>query len=141
MADKHQQTEDSYRAAKRGAEPGDRPTPTAAGVNANVSKDHLVEVAKKVGIDRPDKFEKTQLITAIRLDTTHGSRQPPRHPGHHQAQRDVRRRGLGDHHHDAERHARVHPKVQLDRCVRDESGDLDAEEEVLLLSCLLVVGT
>jgi hypothetical protein len=62
-------------AAKGGAESRDRPTPTAAGVDANASKDHLVDVAKKVGIDRPDKLKKDELVTAIEKANARASRQ------------------------------------------------------------------
>jgi hypothetical protein len=75
MADEHQQAEDSYRPAKRGAESGDPPTPTAAGVDPNASKEHLVDGAKKVGIDRPDELEKDELVTAIEMANARASRQ------------------------------------------------------------------
>jgi hypothetical protein len=39
--------------------------PTAQGVNANASKGHLDEVAKKVGIEHPEKMNKGELVQAI----------------------------------------------------------------------------
>jgi hypothetical protein len=43
---------------------GDRPT--AEGVNANASKAHLVEVARRVGVSNPTKLKKDELVEAIR---------------------------------------------------------------------------
>ena len=42
-----------------------RPLPTAQGVDANASKGHLDEVARKVGIQRPETIAKSDLIGAI----------------------------------------------------------------------------
>jgi hypothetical protein len=38
---------------------------TAQGVDANASKRHLVEVAKKVGIEHPERSTKDELVEAI----------------------------------------------------------------------------
>jgi hypothetical protein len=43
----------------------DRPRPTAEGVNARASKAHLVEVAQKVGVDKPESMTKADLVEAI----------------------------------------------------------------------------
>ncbi len=39
--------------------------PTAQGVDANASKAHLVEVARKLGIDRPGSSTKDELVAEI----------------------------------------------------------------------------
>ena len=39
--------------------------PTAQGVDANAKKDHLVEVAKKVGVEHPTTLKKAELIKEI----------------------------------------------------------------------------
>jgi hypothetical protein len=43
----------------------ERPRPTAQGVNANASKQHLVDVARRLAISRPDRLNKTQLVAEI----------------------------------------------------------------------------
>ncbi|MDZ5445105.1 ChaB family protein [Micromonospora sp. 4G57] len=43
----------------------DRERPTAQGVDANASKGHLDDVARKVGIDDPQKLNKDDLVEAI----------------------------------------------------------------------------
>lgn len=43
----------------------EHPRPTAEGVDANASKGHLDNVARKVGIDRPEDMERDELIRAI----------------------------------------------------------------------------
>ncbi|MFE9955111.1 ChaB family protein [Micromonospora sp. NPDC005299] len=43
----------------------DRDRPTAQGVDANASKGHLDDVARKVGIDEPQKLDKDDLVEAI----------------------------------------------------------------------------
>lgn len=53
--------------AEKGAaesRPGDRPT--AEGVDANASKGHLDEVAKRVGIQHPEDMNKGDLVEAIK---------------------------------------------------------------------------
>jgi ChaB len=39
--------------------------PTAGGVDANASKDHLDDVARRVGIDHPEELDKPDLVQAI----------------------------------------------------------------------------
>jgi hypothetical protein len=53
-------------AAQRAPESLRRPRATAQGVDANASKRHLVEVARRVGIDRADRMSKSELIDAIK---------------------------------------------------------------------------
>lgn len=43
----------------------EHPRPTAQGVDTHASKGHLDQVARKVGIDRPEEMEKDELIRAI----------------------------------------------------------------------------
>jgi hypothetical protein len=43
-----------------------RPRPTAQGVDANANKAHLVEVAERVGVQRPQRMRKADLVDAIR---------------------------------------------------------------------------
>ncbi|MDG4811119.1 ChaB family protein [Micromonospora sp. WMMD1120] len=43
----------------------DRERPTAQGVDANASKGHLDDVARKVGIDEPENMNKGELVEAI----------------------------------------------------------------------------
>ena len=43
----------------------EQPRPTAQGVDANASKGHLDQVARKVGVDRPEDMEKDELVRAI----------------------------------------------------------------------------
>jgi hypothetical protein len=52
-------------AATGGAEARDGDRPTAQGVDANAKKGHLVEVAKKVGVEHPDRLKKADLVTEI----------------------------------------------------------------------------
>jgi hypothetical protein len=42
------------------------PKKTAEGVNANATKAHLVEVARKVGVSGPTKYKKDELVEEIR---------------------------------------------------------------------------
>jgi cation transport regulator ChaB len=39
--------------------------PTAGGVDVNASKDHLDDVARRVGIDHPEEMNKQDLVPAI----------------------------------------------------------------------------
>jgi hypothetical protein len=50
--------------AARGA--GDRPVPTAGGVDANASKKHLQKVAAELDISGRSKMKKDELVDAIR---------------------------------------------------------------------------
>ncbi|WP_422735757.1 ChaB family protein [Micromonospora sp. WMMD729] len=43
----------------------DRERPTAQGVDANASKGHLDDVARKIGIDEPENMNKGELVEAI----------------------------------------------------------------------------
>ncbi|WP_239542652.1 ChaB family protein [Micromonospora terminaliae] len=43
----------------------DRARPTAQGVDANASKGHLEEVARRVGIDDPESLDRHELVQAI----------------------------------------------------------------------------
>ena len=43
----------------------DRPTKTASGVDANASKDHLMDVARKLDISGRSTMTKSQLVSAI----------------------------------------------------------------------------
>jgi cation transport regulator ChaB len=52
-------------AERSGRESRDSDQPTAQGVDANASKKHLVEVARKVGIERPERSTKKELVDAI----------------------------------------------------------------------------
>jgi hypothetical protein len=52
-------------AAKSAPESRDEPRQTAQGVDANASKEHLNQVAKKVGIDSPGKLKKADLVEEI----------------------------------------------------------------------------
>ena len=52
-------------AEKSVPESRDQPAPTAQGVDANASKAHLEEVAKKVGIEHPGKVRKDELVSMI----------------------------------------------------------------------------
>jgi cation transport regulator ChaB len=47
------------------AESRDRPADTAQGVDANASKAHLLDVAKKVGVPHPTTLNKQELIEQI----------------------------------------------------------------------------
>ena len=51
--------------AKRGVEARTSTTPTAGGVNANGSKVHLLEVAKRLGIAGRSRMTKSELVTAV----------------------------------------------------------------------------
>jgi hypothetical protein len=53
-------------AERSGPESRDSDQPTAQGVDANASKKHLVEVARKVGIEHPERSTKKDLVDAIR---------------------------------------------------------------------------
>jgi hypothetical protein len=52
-------------AAKGGSDARDRGGETAGGVDANATKGHLEEVAKKVGIEHPEKLKKADLVEEI----------------------------------------------------------------------------
>jgi ChaB/Rho termination factor, N-terminal domain len=52
-------------AAKGADEARERTSETAGGVDANASKAHLVEIAKKVGVEHPQKLTKADLVEAI----------------------------------------------------------------------------
>ncbi|MEV4808962.1 ChaB family protein [Micromonospora avicenniae] len=43
----------------------ERGRPTAGGVNANASKEHLDDVARRVGIEDPQDLQKDDLVQAI----------------------------------------------------------------------------
>ena len=51
--------------AKRGVEARTSTTPTAGGVNANASKAHLLDVAKRLEVTGRSRMTKTELVTAI----------------------------------------------------------------------------
>jgi hypothetical protein len=51
--------------AKRGAEALDSSTPTAGGVDANASKAHLVDVAKRLDVTGRSRMTKAELVEAI----------------------------------------------------------------------------
>lgn len=51
--------------AKRGVEARTSTTPTAGGVNANATKVHLLEVAKRLGIAGRTRMTKAELVAAI----------------------------------------------------------------------------
>ena len=53
-------------AERSGPESRDSDRPTAQGVNANASKKHLVDVARKLGIDNPDRSTKDELVEEIK---------------------------------------------------------------------------
>jgi hypothetical protein len=61
-------------AAEGGADARDSDRPTAQGVNANAKKGHLEEVAKKVGIERPEKLKKADLVQEIEKANARESR-------------------------------------------------------------------
>ena len=52
-------------AAEGGAPAREQAKPTHGGVDANATKGHLEEVAKKVGIEHPEKLKKADLVEAI----------------------------------------------------------------------------
>jgi cation transport regulator ChaB len=52
--------------AQRGAAARRRPKPTAEGVDANASKSHLVEVAKRLDIRGRSRMSKDELVDAIK---------------------------------------------------------------------------
>jgi cation transport regulator ChaB len=52
-------------AARGGRAARDRPRGTAGGVDANASKAHLYEVAKRLGVEGRSKMDKQQLVDAI----------------------------------------------------------------------------
>lgn len=51
--------------AKRGAEARASTTPTAGGVNANASKAHLLDVARRLEVPGRSRMMKDELVTAI----------------------------------------------------------------------------
>lgn len=51
--------------AKRGAEALSSTTPTAGGVNANASKAHLLDTARRLSVRGRSRMTKDELITAI----------------------------------------------------------------------------
>lgn len=51
--------------AKRGVEALKSDTPTAGGVNANGSKDHLLDVAKHLDVTGRSRMTKAELVNAI----------------------------------------------------------------------------
>jgi cation transport regulator ChaB len=53
-------------AAKKGAAARRSHTPTAEGVNANASKAHLMELARRLGISGRSKMSKDELVEEIR---------------------------------------------------------------------------
>jgi cation transport regulator ChaB len=53
-------------AAKKGAAARRSQTPTAEGVNANATKAHLVDVARRLGIAGRSTMRKDELVEAIR---------------------------------------------------------------------------
>jgi hypothetical protein len=48
---------------------------TAAGVDVNASKQHLTDVAKKLGIAGPDRMSKPQLVDAIQKANARATRE------------------------------------------------------------------
>lgn len=52
-------------AERGGADARDHPVGTASGVDANASKDHLVEVAHRVGVAHPERLKKADLVHEI----------------------------------------------------------------------------
>jgi hypothetical protein len=55
-------------AEQSGAAARDRPKPTAEGVDANASKAHLIEVAKRLGIVGRTRMTKDELVNAIKAE-------------------------------------------------------------------------
>jgi hypothetical protein len=53
-------------AARSTPDSGDSGGPTAAGVDANASKKHLVEVAKRLDVKAPTRRTKDELVEEIR---------------------------------------------------------------------------
>ncbi len=51
--------------AKRGPEALDSDTPTAGGVNANSTKTHLLDVAKRLDVTGRSRMNKAELVDAI----------------------------------------------------------------------------
>ena len=51
--------------AKRGVDALNSATPTAGGVNANASKTHLLELAKRLNVTGRTRMTKVQLVDAI----------------------------------------------------------------------------
>lgn len=51
--------------AKRGVEARTSTTPTAGGVNANATKAHLLDVAKRLDVPGRSRMTKDELVTAI----------------------------------------------------------------------------
>jgi cation transport regulator ChaB len=52
-------------AAQHGAAARDRPQPTAEGVDANASKSHLLDVAKRLDVHGRTRMSKDELVDAI----------------------------------------------------------------------------
>jgi ChaB/Rho termination factor, N-terminal domain len=52
-------------AERSGPESREHPSPTAQGVDANATKAHLVDVAKKLGITNPNRLRKDDLVHEI----------------------------------------------------------------------------
>jgi hypothetical protein len=44
---------------------GDKPAPTAGGVDANASKEHLMELARELDVSGRSKMNKAELVEAI----------------------------------------------------------------------------
>ncbi|GAA4441415.1 ChaB family protein [Phytohabitans houttuyneae] len=44
---------------------GDKPAPTAGGVDANASKEHLMEIARKLDVPGRSRMNKADLVAAI----------------------------------------------------------------------------
>jgi hypothetical protein len=61
-------------AAKGADEAREGTNETAGGVDANASKAHLVEVAKKVGVEHPQKMKKADLVEAIQKANARATR-------------------------------------------------------------------
>ncbi len=51
--------------AKRGAEALNSDTPTAGGVNANASKIHLLDLAKRLDVTGRSRMNKAELVEAV----------------------------------------------------------------------------
>jgi hypothetical protein len=52
-------------AAREGASAREEPGPTAQGVDASASKQHLTDVARRVGVESPQRMSKPELVEAI----------------------------------------------------------------------------
>jgi cation transport regulator ChaB len=62
---KEQRGPSDAQAARSGAAARKRPAPTAGGVDANASKQHLLDVAARLGISGRSRMTKDQLVEAI----------------------------------------------------------------------------